>query len=253
MFRIVDQPYEGQFNLPEQMRFKERLLASIDADWFLHNDADEIRHAPKRFANLREGIAHWDRQGFNAIEFDEFIFLPTTDEDRLERRDFVAGMRHYYFFKPQALHRLNAWKNTGVYVDLHTHFGHRAEFEGRRIAPEPFIMRHYIVLSRAHALAKYCARVHSETEIRTFGWKDERVGFRPERLKFPGEGTAQIPGAGRGVRHVRPMVGPDVHRRQGDQENRRSANIGGGVGGGGNTGGSIRAETGRRPRYRRCP
>ncbi len=185
VFRIVDQPYDGEFNLPEQMRFKERLLASIDADWFMHNDADEIRHAPKRFATLRDGIAHWDREGFNAIEFDEFIFLPTSDEERWERRDFVAGMRHYYFFKPQPLHRLNAWKNTGVYVDLHTHFGHRAEFEGRRIAPEPFIMRHYIALSRAHALAKYCARVHSETEIRTFGWNDERVGFRPEKLKFP--------------------------------------------------------------------
>ena len=94
-------------------------------------------------------------------------------------------MRHYYFFKPQPLHRLNAWKNIGVPVDLHTHFGHRAEFEGRRIAPEPFVMRHYIALSRAHALAKYCSRVHSETEIRTFGWNDERVGFRPEKLKFP--------------------------------------------------------------------
>ena len=185
VFRIVDQPYDGEFNLPEQMRFKERLLSSIDADWFMHNDADEIRHAPQRFATLREGIAHWDREGFNAIEFDEFIFLPTSDEERWERRDFVAGMRHYYFFKPQPLHRLNAWKNTGAYVDLHTHFGHRAEFEGRRVAPEPFIMRHYIALSRAHALAKYCARVHSETEIRTFGWNDERVGFRPEKLKFP--------------------------------------------------------------------
>ena len=151
----------------------------------MHNDADEIRHAPRRFANLREGIAEWDRQGYNAIEFNEFIFLPTSDGERWERRDFVAGMRHYYFFKPQPLHRLNAWKNTGVSVDLHTHFGHRAEFEGRRVAPEPFIMRHYIVLSRAHALAKYCARVHSETEIRTFGWNDERVGFRPEKLKFP--------------------------------------------------------------------
>ena len=180
VFRIVDQPYDGNFNLPEQMRFKERLLAGIDADWFVHNDADEIRHAPRRFASLREGIAEWDRQGYNAIEFDEFIFLPTNDVDRFERRDFVAGMRHYYFFKPQPLHRLNAWKNTGAYVDLHTHFGHRAEFEGRRVAPEPFIMRHYIALSRAHALAKYCARVHSETEIRTFGWNDERVGFRPE-------------------------------------------------------------------------
>ena len=185
VFRIVDQPYDGEFNLPEQMRFKERLLPGIDADWFMHNDADEIRHAPKRFANLREGIAHWDRAGFNAIEFDEFIFLPTSDEERWERRDFVAGMRHYYFFKPQPLHRLNAWKNTGVPVDLHTHFGHRAEFAGRRVAPEPFIMRHYIALSRAHALAKYCARVHSETEIRTFGWNDERVGFRPEKLKLP--------------------------------------------------------------------
>jgi glycosyltransferase involved in cell wall biosynthesis len=185
VFHIEQQPYAGNFNLPEQMALKERIAARIDADWFIHQDADEIREAPRRFATLAEGIAEMDRQGYNAIDFEEFIFLPTSDTERHEGTDFVAGMRHYYHFRPQPLHRLNAWKNTGQPVDLHTHSGHRVVFAGRRIAPEMFRLRHYIALSRAHALAKYCARIHSPEEIRNLGWDDMRVGFRPEKLRFP--------------------------------------------------------------------
>ena len=185
VFRIELHPYAGNFNLPAQLQLKERLAAEIAADWYIHQDADEIREAPKRFSTLHDGIVEVDRQGYNAIDFEEFIFLPTSNEERHEGTDFVAGLRRYYYFRPQPLHRLNAWKHTDLRVDLHTHSGHRVEFEGRRIAPEPFRLRHYIALSRAHALAKYCARIHSPEEIRQLGWDDMRVAFRPDKLRFP--------------------------------------------------------------------
>lgn len=126
-----------------------------------------------------------DRRGFNAVEFQEFIFLPTSDDASFEGRDFVAEMRHYYYFLPQPLHRLNAWKKTGASVDLHTHWGHRVEFEGRRVAPVPFVLRHYMALSRAHALGKYGGRIHSAPDIKHRGWKDARVSFQPGKLRLP--------------------------------------------------------------------
>ena len=185
VFRLETLPFDGSFNMPELMALKERLTREIEADWFLHQDADEIRQAPREFATLREGFAEMDRLGFNAVEFQEFVFLPTVGGETFEGRDFVAAMRHYYYFLPQAHHRLNAWKNTGQLIDLHTHWGHRVEFEGRRIAPVPFILRHYMALSRAHALGKYGGRIHSAPDIEHRGWKDARVNFQPDKLHLP--------------------------------------------------------------------
>lgn len=185
VFRLETLPFAGSFNMPELMAFKERLAGEIPADWFLHQDADEIREAPREFPTLHAGFEEMDRRGFNAVEFQEFVFLPTMGGESFEGRDFVAEMRHYYYFSPQIHHRLNAWKNTDAPVDLHTHWGHRVEFAGRVVAPVPFILRHYMALSRAHALGKYCGRIHSAPDIAHRGWKDARVNFQPDKLRLP--------------------------------------------------------------------
>lgn len=195
--RVERLDHAGSFNMPELMAVKERLAREIDADWFLHQDADEIREAPRPFATLQEGLTEMDRQGFNAVEFQEFVFLPTSDDASFEGQDFVAEMRHYYYFLPQPHHRLNAWKKTAAPVDLRTHWGHRVEFEGRRVAPVPFILRHYMALSRAHALGKYSGRIHSAQDIRHRGWKDARVSFQPDKLHLPTvEQLKTVDGAG---------------------------------------------------------
>ena len=186
VFRLETLPFAGSFHMPELMAYKERLAREIDADWFLHQDADEIREPPAPWATLREGLAAVDAQGFNAVDFREFVFLPTADGgESFEGRDFVALMRHYYYFAPQPQHRVNAWKNTGAPVDLHTHWGHRVEFVGRRVAPGPFVLRHYMALSRAHALGKYGGRIHSAPDIAHRGWADPRVNFQPDKLRLP--------------------------------------------------------------------
>jgi hypothetical protein len=176
-------PYDGVFRFSDILRRKEQLVREIDADWFMHYDVDEIKEAPRLWKTLAEGIAEVDGQGYNAINFDEFVFIP-LDGERFEGRDFVAEMRHYYHFRPQEWHRINAWKNIGP-VDLLTYFGHRVEFAGRRVYPQSFILRHYIALSRLHALTKYAARIHDADRIRRTSWHDTRVAFRPSNLKLP--------------------------------------------------------------------
>ena len=56
VFRIDRLPYTGVFRLEDQLRQKERLAAAIDAQWFIHLDADEIRQAPAPDQTLREAI-----------------------------------------------------------------------------------------------------------------------------------------------------------------------------------------------------
>jgi hypothetical protein len=185
VFRIERAPYRRIYAWPELLRHKERLAMEIDADWFLHQDADEIREAPPPYSALREGLEGADREGFNAVNFDEFVFLPTSEEESFEGTDYVASMEYYYFFEPRPLRQVKAWKKVpGVAVCLAESGGHSADFPGRRIFPSPFVLRHYIALSRAHAIAKYAGRVYAAAAVER-GWHKLRATFAPERLRFP--------------------------------------------------------------------
>ena len=180
---IEQLPFDGVFRFTEILRRKEQLVRELEADWFMHYDVDEIKQAPRPWSTLAEAIADVDRQGYNAINFEEFVFMP-VDGERFEGRDFVAEMRHYYHFKPHEWYRINAWKNVGP-VDLSTYLGHRVEFPERRVYPESFILRHYIALSRLHALTKYATRVHDADRIRRTSWSNNRVSFKPANLRLP--------------------------------------------------------------------
>ena len=193
VFRIETQPFEGYFDLVAQLELKQKLAKEIDADWFIHHDTDEIREAPAEFKTLRDGIIAADRQGYNAINFDEFVFLPTSDEDNYEGTDFVDTMHYYYYFEPFPFRRVNAWKNTGNNVDIVSSGGHISKFEGRKIYPENFILRHYIMLSRKHAIWKYyTSRTFSKKEIKERGWHGKRAVFTPEKVRFPSKELLKI-------------------------------------------------------------
>ncbi len=183
VFRIEHFPFDGCFEFPKILLKKQELAREIDADWFIHHDADEIREAPIPYKTLKEGIENADSQGYNAINFDEFVFLPTCDEEDFEGKDYVREMQYYYFFEPHPLRRLNAWKKTAN-IDIHSNAGHRIEFAGQKIFPGSFILRHYIVLSKSHALEKYGSRVYSKAALEK-GWSLERAAFAPSSLNFP--------------------------------------------------------------------
>jgi len=186
ILQIVSLPHNGSFELAKILENEERLAREINADWFIHHDADEIREAPAPFESLSEGIRKADQEGYNAVNFDEFVFLPTADDESFEGTDYFENMRYYYFFELGPLRRVNAWKNTGQAVDLVSSGGHGANFAGRKIYPDNFILRHYIVLSRAHAIAKYGGeRVYSREEVEQRGWHGARAYFNPLQLQFP--------------------------------------------------------------------
>jgi glycosyltransferase involved in cell wall biosynthesis len=178
-------PYKGYFDLVEQLQCKERLSREVEADWFIHVDADEIREPHAPFATLRDGIIEVDRQGYNAINFDEFVFLPTSDAESFEGTDYVRMMKYYYFFMPNNLHRVNAWKSACGPVDLTSTGGHQVDFEGRMIYPENFVLRHYIGLSARHLINKYTSkRIYSRAEIDERRWHGARARFSEDKLRL---------------------------------------------------------------------
>ncbi|MCT7967819.1 glycosyltransferase family 2 protein [Laspinema sp. D1] len=49
VFRIEHFPFKGCFELEKILLNEEKLAVEIDADWFIHHDADEIREAPSPY------------------------------------------------------------------------------------------------------------------------------------------------------------------------------------------------------------
>ena len=189
---IDHQPWTGAFELREQLRLKEVVARTVPADWYLHLDADERREAPRPFATLVDGLIEVDRLGFNSVDFDEFVFIPTADDPSFDSADFESRMRWYYHYEPASPDRLriNAWKRTDD-VDLVGLGGHHVRFPGQRVFPRPFIMRHYPVLGVEHATEKYGQRIFSPSELAD-SWHGDRAAFPGRSLVFPSRSRLKV-------------------------------------------------------------
>ena len=177
---------DGTFCLGKQLRRKEDLAESLDADWFIHVDADEIRLPPRPGITLGQALAGADAEGYNAVNFVEFTFTPTRESPDHDHADFQKTMRWYYPFLPAFPHRLNAWKKQPGRVDLDGRGGHLVSFPGLRMYPQSFPMRHYLFLSIPHVIEKYIRRKFDPVEAKRGrgGW---RRWLTEEMLQLPSE------------------------------------------------------------------
>ena len=177
-------PRNGMFSLRTQLRRKEALAASLEADWFLHVDADEMHLSPDPRKTVRDELEDADARGFSAVNFLEFSFVATREEPCHDLPDFARTMRHYYPYAPASPHRLNAWKKQNVPVDLASTGGHVVHFPDLRMSPRTLWMKHYLYLSIEHALEKFVRRRFDPAEV-SDGW----YGFRPlltaDTLRLP--------------------------------------------------------------------
>jgi glycosyltransferase involved in cell wall biosynthesis len=144
---------QGQFAWTSILKRKEMLAQELDADWFIHHDADEFRESPWAGVSLAEAIGHVDAAGFNAINFALFNFHPTHNRFR-PGADVRKAFRFYE--PPREFDRLQVkcWKKLPVPVDLASSGGHDVTFEGRLVAPIRFILRHYPIRGQAHGTRK---------------------------------------------------------------------------------------------------
>jgi len=181
---IVAHPYPGYYDWTGLLRQKEHIARTLDSDWFLHLDADEIPEPPERGDSLRECVTRVDAEDCNIINFDEFVFLPTANDELNHGQDYVAGLPHYYFFEPQPLRLMRGWKKNTA-IDLSTSGGHQAMFPDQRLYPRNFVLRHYIALSRSHLVEKYVRqRRYAEVELAR-GWHAARSQLTENNIRWP--------------------------------------------------------------------
>jgi len=134
------------------LRRKEELAETLDADWFLHHDADEFREAPWPGMKLADAIRWVDRLGYNCIDFRVFNFPPIDDQ-------FSGGdPRERFRYWEQAADfdrsQMKCWKNPGGPVALVPSGGHEVGLPNRHVFPVPFLLRHYPIRGQTHGRRK---------------------------------------------------------------------------------------------------
>ncbi len=182
---IEELPAHEVHDWHEICRRKEQLAARLDADWLIHHDADEIRFSPVRRQSLARALEQFDDAGYNAVNFQEFTFVPTHEAPNHDHAHFDRTMHSYYAFARSDPHRLNAFKRQDGPVELAWSGGHAVRFEGLRPAPVSLCMRHYLFLSRDHAIRKYVEHRPFAEHTVAAGWHSFRPRLRAEMIRLP--------------------------------------------------------------------
>jgi hypothetical protein len=136
------------------LRRKEELAHELDASWFLHHDADELRDSPWEELDLRGALARVDRLGYNAVDFAVHEFWPTTEAPFDAGTDPRTAFTHWAPASQDDMLQVKAWKKTRVRVDLEPGGGHDVRFPGREVFPIRFLLRHYPIRSQEHGERK---------------------------------------------------------------------------------------------------
>jgi Glycosyl transferase family 2 len=151
------------FSLEAILERKAARARTLESSWFVNQDADEFRESPWTDCSFFEGVRRVDGFGYNAIDFEVLNFWPTHDRFRKGddvRSAFTLYERGGTFDRLQ----VRCWKRTAGPFDLLASGGHEVAFEGRRVFPLRFLLRHYPIRSQAQG---------------------ERKVFRERRPRFP--------------------------------------------------------------------
>ena len=135
---------------------REQVVREHDYDWYVNNDADEFREAPWPGLTLAEGLARAEALGYNAVNFRVLNFRPTGEGFR-PGDDPRAVLTRYEPADRCDTPQVKAFKRPDGPLDVVGAGGHDVRFDGRRVCPIPFILRHYPIRSPEHGRRKVLA------------------------------------------------------------------------------------------------
>lgn len=196
ILRVDRFPEKGpsqHYNWKDQLVNVEHLSRIVEADWFIHHDVDELRESPWTDVTLRDALYHVDQLGFNCVDHTVLMFHPT---DNLFEHGSDFG-KHIRYFEPGRnpghFQQIKAWKNLQQPLLLSESGGHRAAFEGSRVYPYKFLLKHYPFRSQAHGEKKVFQdrKPRWNPDERAQGWhiQYDRINEAHSFLRSPSELT----------------------------------------------------------------
>lgn len=133
---------------------KDEIARRHPGRWIVHHDSDEIRAAPWPGVSFRAALYVAERAGFNAIDFTVCDFRP-VDDRFMEDADPEVALPFFEFGRqPGHFVQCKAWRQPAESVNLRGSGGHEARFEGRRIFPYKFLLKHYPLRNPGQARRK---------------------------------------------------------------------------------------------------
>jgi glycosyltransferase involved in cell wall biosynthesis len=159
----------------------DELAARSEADWIVRQDADEIRESPWTHLTLRDGLFSAHMRGYNCVDHTVLNFRP-TDIAAVADDDPLRQLRHFEFGRePGDFDQVNAWRNQHKSVFLAGTAGHHVSFEGQRIFPYKFLLRHFPLRSQQQAERKIFRerRPRWNPGERAMGWHTHYETYEP--------------------------------------------------------------------------
>ena len=149
----------------------EMLSKEIDADWFVRRGADEVLASPWPGMTYRDALFVVDRMGFNCVDHTIVEFHPVDDGFK-PGMDHEAYFRHFDFKNLSHSNQRKAWKNVGQSISTIASAGHDVMFQGRRVYPFKFLLKHYAFRSQQHGEKKVFVerKARWNPEERAKGW-----------------------------------------------------------------------------------
>jgi len=177
-----DLPFHGVFSLTDQLQNKMAIINAMKTDWVIHLDADEIPHSCRQEESLHAGLSRLDAEGWNVVNFDEFVFLP-VENDYVPDTAGHQPILTYYFFQRRFPRLMRAWRKSCGFSMLYE-AGHVLTGHGLRMAPESFVLRHYMFRNQEHAFTKLVNRRFAAEDIAR-GWHTKRMNQPADVFRFP--------------------------------------------------------------------
>lgn len=126
------------FELYMQCEKTEEISKSMNYNWYIHWDADEMRVSPWANTTLKQSIYYIDSLGYNLIEFQCIDFRLTN-----ERQENIFMRDVYFEFGSRPTHySVKAWRKTDS-IELKASGGHWAKVDCPRVFPLLMLNRHY--------------------------------------------------------------------------------------------------------------
>jgi len=182
------------YNWTGILQRKEEIASRIQAHWYIHTDADEVRESPWPGVNLRDALYFVDCLGFNKLDFTLVTFSPIDN-------GFMEGQDPVHYFKWARLFdasvnapQRKAWKQSHS-LDLVSSGGHDAKINNERTFPINFLLRHYPIRSQIQGHRKIFLerKARWSKEERERGWHTHYDHFNNE-TKLTFSNPEAIPG-----------------------------------------------------------
>lgn len=184
-----------EYDLKEMLSLCLTVVARHAPDWIMHIDADHFYEPGEGFASFHDHVRDAEARGCNVIDFEEYVFLPTTADDPVEANVYER-MKYYAVRDPGEAEQPTEYGSLLLQPRLYRYQpgmnisddgGHTIFYveDRMRVHPVRGILRHYMFRSLEQGRQKLRERRARYSRAgRARGWHTQYDTWQAEEILF---------------------------------------------------------------------